>query len=607
MINEHFEPGQHWNPQNDINPLWILGIYLPGMYESGNLDDFDKTFTVIQPHTAEIIKKARETLKPMVGAAISAYTASSKDSDDNGTKNAIEMLLPVKTPDTITMMLLQILRQERAVTDLETSLRLSLNSTTQMPDTPACNELLEMLQSKTAPTLLEKFTTQGIKLLRKWQSSDLIVTSLPKLPAAVINSMAIFEGGDDDGNLATEPATESDGNGDELDAVDLGVRLGGTGQPPLQRLLSQSLLDNLPEVEFYDCFVGPTTGALLCYSLSELGSEGWHPSSQSISKDILKSNSNSLSAVAQRAQSHMDGRILSDKEHQSMKSADNVLDASLRNLENTMNARTGEAKEKFEKICARMCATIARPAGMDDLDAKALFFGQVSQPLQEDNWYHVRRLLQLMEKIAKLEAAIAERFHMDLMLILAAIEGGTSDPIPWFIALDGVLKSLWAAVKNSTNSTSGSVLRLVMEELTVFSHGTAVLAVARRFEIHSLDVKDAITAKASNVTSWYSTLFRYDPRCANSQCLRLLPAPAIAKTAAIRQAFSVGTQEARIGHPAIRAFISRNRLHGFPCLLFFILFRRPHGTLVGVFYWLSHMFHVQGCKSSRGKWWANFA
>ncbi|PVH87075.1 hypothetical protein DL98DRAFT_581802 [Cadophora sp. DSE1049] len=162
-------------------------------------------------------------------------------------------------------MLLPVLCQDRTAEDLDTSLRLPLESTTRLPEAPACDALLSMLKSKTPPTLLQRFTTEALAMLRDWQQSSMGLESLSPLPENVLDSLETARDSGDVENLIMEDSTtELDGNGDErINTSELAVRLGGTGLPPVQKVLGQMLLNNHPEPDFYDCFLRPTTGALL--------------------------------------------------------------------------------------------------------------------------------------------------------------------------------------------------------------------------------------------------------------------------------------------------------------------------------------------------------
>jgi hypothetical protein len=57
------------------------------------------------------------------------------------------------------------------------------------------------------------------------------------------------------------------------------------------------------------------------------------------------------------------------------------------------------------------------------------------------------------------------------MLVLAAVEAGPSEPLPWLLVLDELLKKIWQGAKDSSDRHDFHVLKPVMEELTMFAHG----------------------------------------------------------------------------------------------------------------------------------------
>ncbi|KAG4413383.1 hypothetical protein IFR04_013467, partial [Cadophora malorum] len=134
------------------------------------LNGFHNTFATLRPHTA----------------AVDAFIPRTTDGKEDALENPTEMILPVKTPDTAIMMLLQVLHQERTIDDLDTSLRVSLESLTRMPGTSACDDLLCMLKSPEQPMMLQIFTSKALMMLRDWQQPNMRLATLAPLPADIL-------------------------------------------------------------------------------------------------------------------------------------------------------------------------------------------------------------------------------------------------------------------------------------------------------------------------------------------------------------------------------------------------------------------------------------
>jgi hypothetical protein len=59
---------------------------------------------------------------------------------------------------------------------------------------------------------------------------------------------------------------------------------------------------------------------------------------------------------------------------------------------------------------------------------------------RDDNWYHCRRLLQMISQRFHFTQKTHTLFKWQLMMILAAIEGGFTELAVWVVALEGVTR-----------------------------------------------------------------------------------------------------------------------------------------------------------------------
>jgi hypothetical protein len=280
-------------------------------------------------------------------------------------------------------------------------------------------------------------------------------------------------------------------------------------------------------------------------------------------------------------------------------------------------SRTAQGEAQYDAICKRMCDLCSCPAGMENLSphSYSLCHGY-SQELVQDNWWHCRRLLQMLKQQYSISNADYHQHKSDLMMTLAAIEGGSSDPLPWLITLDGVLKSLCRACRSQSLGLDGkgqTIHERAIGEFVLFAHGTAIVAVSRRFRLNDSERP----SRRQDFIQWYTMLYRLNPCCANRQCLQLLLNPSFihalyadrrpqADDAFLQGTFSVSVRDKRLRSLAVQSFISSNWLYGYTCLSSLMSFREAHLALVGVLYWYAELCHINGCKAARGKWSTNF-
>lgn len=269
------------------------------------------------------------------------------------------------------------------------------------------------------------------------------------------------------------------------------------------------------------------------------------------------------------------------------------------------------SRPEFMERLAHLGGITERPISMKDADAKDWRFERFGMELMIDNLYHVRKIICGLRHLVTgyVNIDILNRLERTLIMILAATAGSSDDPILWVFVLDGYLTNFWRSLHRDLAAFGEVSNRIVwqMQELVLFMHGCMVAGVVQRFKSRPT-YNSAPKLRAELRHSWYIKLFEFDPRCANDECQRLLPNPETMKKLLLyRDAFSVGTREARVGRKDARAWISSNRLSGYPCLINMILIYLPddYDVLVLLFFWYSHIFHATSCKASRGKWTLN--
>ncbi|EON69924.1 hypothetical protein W97_09189 [Coniosporium apollinis CBS 100218] len=230
----------------------------------------------------------------------------------------------------------------------------------------------------------------------------------------------------------------------------------------------------------------------------------------------------------------------------------------------------------FAKDFKSLATRKARPTDADKRDLKDSRFTGFSLYQMNDNWLHVRKLFSALTVYKSSTSAAVQAAERDTMMVIAAMKGAATDPTPWLLVLDYVLRDCWQAIlKTQGSAAQGSIeedarviFSNIFSELCLFAHGTAVNAIVIRYPL-SAQVTGSYTPEsmAKHLDAWYQMLYDFDPRCANPSCLRLLPNPSTVKgKLKFRTLFSVGTRQARVGKHGSRAFISTNRLYAHPCL-----------------------------------------
>lgn len=156
-------------------------------------------------------------------------------------------------------------------------------------------------------------------------------------------------------------------------------------------------------------------------------------------------------------------------------------------------------------------------------------FKSLHQDLLIDNWFHARKFLQGIKFLASHTGPIVDSAEKDLMAILAVCDM-TSDPMPWLLILDYILRRLWKdlireedlppAKRRRTSVQKSRVakevnmnrVRAQFNELTIFMHGAMVTVIVARFPrkpIWSLLKRDKWNQMVSFWVFWPSLVLKY--------------------------------------------------------------------------------------------------
>jgi hypothetical protein len=76
MIYERNEPGKHWDEENKLNPLWVLGLQLPNSYDRETLSSFDEIMRLVELDMADIFVEAKSMIGLMIDEVVSPQDTS---------------------------------------------------------------------------------------------------------------------------------------------------------------------------------------------------------------------------------------------------------------------------------------------------------------------------------------------------------------------------------------------------------------------------------------------------------------------------------------------------------------------------------------------------
>lgn len=259
--------------------------------------------------------------------------------------------------------------------------------------------------------------------------------------------------------------------------------------------------------------------------------------------------------------------------------------------------QTAEERALYKSICRRMSTMVDPPIGArGDIQGTSW-----SATARDSSWWQCRELLAKLADEAPFRNGEIEWFERQIMLLLAAVEGGSTEAVAWLIPLDGLLRQLSRRLKQyyAATATTGRVLvkpLSTLTNLTTLVHAVALNNLLLRLKVRRVPENDAVW----KVQAWYAMLFRMEPGCANHCCLRDLPPPLLVGRN-VGGMFSVGARECRAG-------ACPREEDKFPCLVSWLRYEAGNPVMLLAFNWVAEIFHtVGGCRyPGRMKWPENF-
>lgn len=173
--------------------------------------------------------------------------------------------------------------------------------------------------------------------------------------------------------------------------------------------------------------------------------------------------------------------MLSSKEEleieANINTAEDVLQGAIGYLDTCLH-RTEFNKRDFLDCATTLAKTTERSAVAVKADKSDVRFRSFNDIQFLDNWVHVRYLLAAIRTAsAEAKSPILLDFLRDaeqyLLIVFAVIRGGASDPLPWFLVLEGLLRWIWKSLPTSTLSM---LHKKLYNELVLWAHGTAINA-----------------------------------------------------------------------------------------------------------------------------------
>jgi len=162
-------------------------------------------------------------------------------------------------------------------------------------------------------------------------------------------------------------------------------------------------------------------------------------------------------------------------------------------------------------ICSKLGGMIERSLRANAIDIQARGHDRTLEYYSDlqffDNWYHARKLLAALRALLELPQNHMESYEKALIVLISVVRGGVSDPVPWVICSEYMLRELAINIRKLKveRSKAGNpcawllkhkcpVLTSivtqkqtnkvddVVDEFVLFMQGTVLLAAILRFQ-----------------------------------------------------------------------------------------------------------------------------
>lgn len=565
IVKESLQPGHHWALDRRLNPLWVLGIRLPGSFQ-GAVDTLPKIMAVVDALTPRVLAEVKERMDSFLAEEVAATEREGGPEGVAAARSVISVTTPPQCVVDLMLTCQEEVGKEQHYNHID---ELSL----PLADMPATQALRQFRKDRSG--VLGTWTAAVEGVLEGWWEPWMALEELPALTEEDLQARGASEEeeGEAGGDTGADASDCDSEDGISLGIEDLHIGTGpwkqGEGQysqegkfGTLYTLLARRVRFRLPQPQVFKGWHAPTTGALLGAPPSRFGTAPWQPGARGKStEETLADAQDYLCKIVQQ--------------------------------------QTPAEREAYRATCRRMRACTSRPPQALEHNLYSLW----SVLARDDDWWHCRRLLQMLARNPDL-ATICNTIERRLMLLLAAFEGGSTEGVLWIPALAGLMQQLSQEARKLADSTEADAL---IQELAIFAHGTALCSLTLRFHTQRLNSNKVRSIVPWDVQTWYAMLYEARGHCGSTSCIERLPHPREVTSRETSSTFSVGVRDSRMGSRPVRAFISVNRPEAYPCLVTWLRTREPHPALVTAFLWFGAIFHTEKwCKGSRGKWAENY-
>ncbi|KAN0089486.1 hypothetical protein V8E51_019746 [Hyaloscypha variabilis] len=588
MVKEYQRKGCFWSAERLFDPKWILGQKLPGSYGHGSVATASKVVEAVNSISRKILQKVHSTLWGLIEEAISVAVKGYGEEE----VQAGLSLEPATTPPQCIAALLITARRELYEMQQDEVIRQAI-SRLPLDDLPECRVLADAL-SGSKHSVLNEFADAVLTELEEWTEPWMIPEPLAPLKDTDQEMIKEHQQKSKQSKSKSKPATKSEPLHQLLTSQE-------HKYARLYLLLTDRVrlrIPNQPKV-FVDWRV-PTNGPLLGFSPARFGVATWDPTCMLFHAIDVKCNDGINNSL--RTDGPDPEKLHEDASSSGSYSLRITIDEAIIYFKRVVSDRTEEERTRYQKICRKMMACTSRPPRLENLPPKIGW----SSTIRDDDWWHVRRLLQMLAVECHFTPQDHRNFEQKLMMLLAAIEGGSTEAVIWFIVLEGILTKIAQHAHQSHGKTDPRLQEEVCRELVAFVHAVAFTSIALRHHWRRPHIGKPST-DAANVQKWYTVFWKARPLCSDSECLRALPHPRVLFQDRSRELFSIGTCDGRSGLSKIRSFISTNRNTIYPCLSIWLRCRDPSPALILIFLSYCTVFHRDSsCKAVRGKFSDSF-
>jgi hypothetical protein len=74
IVKEKLQPGHYWSTTRNLDPLWVIGVHLPGAFGAEFVNTWDKIFSIVASLAEEILARTGRELMELFEQGIAVET-----------------------------------------------------------------------------------------------------------------------------------------------------------------------------------------------------------------------------------------------------------------------------------------------------------------------------------------------------------------------------------------------------------------------------------------------------------------------------------------------------------------------------------------------------